>query len=101
MFFLKPSIKRVNPVHVHIVFIYILFILDCPSGFYGVNCSNVCSTPYYGVGCAMKCECVPCDRIYGCLLFTTDKPVQGTYAVLMEPLSESRETIFFEICTMY
>lgn len=46
--------------------IVILCFIACPPGYYGNNCSEVCSAPYFGLGCNQKCECNPCHHIHGC-----------------------------------
>lgn len=57
-------------------------------GYYGINCSDVCSTSYYGIGCTTKCECSPCHHIYGCLLITrVQQTVQRINTMKMEPTS--------------
>lgn len=65
-------------------FKYFLSFLACPAGYFGTNCSEKCWTHNYGIGCSRTCECSPCHHIYGCLLVTTVKPMQGMRAVSVE-----------------
>lgn len=59
---------------------YLLIIVDCPVGYFGVNCSNKCTPPTYGFYCSHVCECLACDHAFGCTLNTES---QGTnYRVL-------------------
>lgn len=70
-----------------------IFLLECPAGYYGTNCSKVCLASYYGIRCVTKCECSPCHHVYGCMLMTTDKMQHGIQANSIEPtivLSETR-----------
>lgn len=47
---------------------HLFLFLDCPSGYYGSNCSNSCRYPSYGVECQEKCQCAKkaCDHVFGC-----------------------------------
>ncbi|XP_062576108.1 uncharacterized protein LOC134237997 [Saccostrea cucullata] len=43
--------------------------LECPPGYYGVNCSALCSQGSYGHLCSQTCKKCPqelCDRVLGC-----------------------------------
>lgn len=40
--------------------------IDCPVGYYGDNCSEICPTPHYGLKCGKQCDCLSCHHIYGC-----------------------------------
>ena len=38
--------------------VYIYFIIEvCPAGYFGRNCSDLCTYPYYGNRCDEKCNC--------------------------------------------
>lgn len=50
----------------------LLFIVACPSGYHGDNCTSMCPTNTYGDSCGHKCTCSPCHHIYGCSLTTID-----------------------------
>lgn len=39
----------------------ILFLLECPAGTYGVNCSEACPEGYYGRLCKDVCP-LQCDQ---------------------------------------
>uniref|UniRef100_A0A8W8MIT1 Uncharacterized protein n=1 Tax=Magallana gigas TaxID=29159 RepID=A0A8W8MIT1_MAGGI len=56
----SPSDKYYNP-KIH-------NCTDCPSGYYGSNCSNSCRYPSYGVDCQEECQCAKkaCDHVFGC-----------------------------------
>lgn len=47
---------------------------DCPSGYYGPNCSNSCRYPLYGVKCQEECHCPKktCDPVFGFLDYGLD-----------------------------
>ena len=51
-------------------FIYFFFyILACPRGTYGLNCSDKCPEDLYGLFCGQKCKCSTgqyCDPVDGC-----------------------------------
>lgn len=49
--------------------------LDCPEGYRGINCSDVCPPTTYGIRCMQKCQCSSCHHVYGCniTLKTTGK----------------------------
>lgn len=49
---------------------------DCPIGYFGDNCSDICTPPSFGLFCAQKCSCLECHHIFGCN-FTTDSPEAG------------------------
>uniref|UniRef100_A0A8W8MLI8 Uncharacterized protein n=1 Tax=Magallana gigas TaxID=29159 RepID=A0A8W8MLI8_MAGGI len=42
--------------------------VDCPSGYYWINCSKPCHYPYYGSKCGQNCSCEEknCDHMSGC-----------------------------------
>lgn len=50
--------------------------LECPAGYFGDNCTDICLSSYYGRYCVQKCKCIPCHHIYGCV-FSTLKHVAG------------------------
>lgn len=64
---------------------YIAFhlVIDCPTGFYGTNCSRPCRYPNYGTNCQQDCshcERLQCNATFGCLTTSTDAPFnQGTF----------------------
>uniref|UniRef100_A0A8W8LTU3 TNFR-Cys domain-containing protein n=1 Tax=Magallana gigas TaxID=29159 RepID=A0A8W8LTU3_MAGGI len=60
---------------------YLLIIVDCPVGYFGVNCSDKCTPPSYGVHCSQVCECSPCDHAFGCILNTESQETEPTTAV--------------------
>lgn len=41
---------------------------DCPPGYYGKTCNNLCKQPYYGIHCTNECNCSEreCNPIFGC-----------------------------------
>ncbi|XP_078309703.1 uncharacterized protein LOC144618057 [Crassostrea virginica] len=41
---------------------------ECPAGFFGKNCSSLCSYPNYGILCKEECGCSnsSCHHAYGC-----------------------------------
>nr|XP_011425258.2 uncharacterized protein LOC105326778 [Crassostrea gigas] len=43
--------------------------INCPGGFYGVNCEKNCPYPNYGKRCSQICDCseLKCNNIFGCL----------------------------------
>nr|XP_034306495.1 uncharacterized protein LOC105342246 [Crassostrea gigas] len=47
------------------------FCKECPVGYIGVNCSHPCNPPLYGDLCSLRCECVKCHHIYGCVTDNT------------------------------
>lgn len=44
---------------------------DCPVGYTGDNCSDVCPPHTYGKLCSQSCKCTSCHHIFGCM--TTGK----------------------------
>lgn len=44
------------------------FVLECPVGYYRLNCSEKCIYPTYGVDCQSQCECSrdKCNVVTGC-----------------------------------
>lgn len=44
---------------------------DCPVGYTGDNCSDVCPPHTYGQLCSQPCKCTSCHHIFGCM--TTGK----------------------------
>lgn len=47
-----------------------LFIIECPKGTYGLNCSRRCPTNMYGNLCAKICNCngsQVCNHVDGCI----------------------------------
>lgn len=53
------------------LFSILVYFADCPPGYTGYNCSEVCPSPYYGLGCTHTCNCSECQHISGCIS-TTD-----------------------------
>ena len=47
---------------------YLIYLVDCPAGFYGPRCNATCSFPNFGQYCQGLCNCLKdrCDYIYGC-----------------------------------
>lgn len=46
------------------------FVIECPKGTYGENCSEICPVNLYGELCLERCDCKPnedCNRVHGCL----------------------------------
>lgn len=46
-----------------------VFIIECPKGTYGENCSVQCPDNMYGELCAKRCDCKAnqvCNRVDGC-----------------------------------
>lgn len=48
--------------------LYLLIIVDCFVGYFGVNCFDKCILFLYGVYCSYVCECLVCDYVFGCIL---------------------------------
>lgn len=47
-----------------------LFIIECPKGTFGENCSEQCPDIMYGEFCAKRCDCKAnqvCNRVDGCI----------------------------------
>lgn len=47
-----------------------LFIIECPKGSFGENCSTQCPDNMYGESCAKRCDCKAnqvCNRVDGCI----------------------------------
>lgn len=42
------------------------FIVVCPPGYHGDNCTDICSDNHFDYGCGQTCTCSPCHHIYGC-----------------------------------
>lgn len=40
---------------------------DCPVGYTGDNCSDVCPPHTYGKLCSQSCKCTTCHHIFGCM----------------------------------
>ncbi|XP_052680082.1 uncharacterized protein LOC128160794 [Crassostrea angulata] len=53
---------------------------DCPAGYFGLNCSDMCTQPSYGFLCNQVCNCSACHHIFGCNL-TTEIPEIRTSTV--------------------
>ncbi|XP_078341002.1 uncharacterized protein LOC144627560 [Crassostrea virginica] len=49
------------------------YCAECPTGTYGVNCSNLCQPLTYGKFCSEICNCTSsiCHHVYGCNLVST------------------------------
>lgn len=62
------NVKQIE-TKLHLIFFVpsLLISLECPEGYFGYNCSEVCQAPSYGLKCALKCGCSLCHHIYGCL----------------------------------
>lgn len=45
----------------------ILIFVECPIGYFGQNCSDICPWPTYGALCSKVCECQPCNHEDGCI----------------------------------
>lgn len=45
-----------------------MFVLECPVGYYRLNCSEKCIFPTYGVDCQSQCKCFQdkCNFVTGC-----------------------------------
>nr|XP_034307274.1 uncharacterized protein LOC117682853 isoform X2 [Crassostrea gigas] len=56
---------------------------DCPAGYFGHNCSDMCTQPSYGIQCGQKCNCTACHHIFGCYL-TTEFPELGQTTVTVK-----------------
>nr|XP_034329469.1 uncharacterized protein LOC105331273 [Crassostrea gigas] len=48
---------------------------DCPVGYTGDNCSDVCPPHTYGKLCGQPCKCTSCHHIFGCM--TTEASTIG------------------------
>ncbi|XP_052679865.1 uncharacterized protein LOC128160570 [Crassostrea angulata] len=51
------------------------YCIECPAGYFGVNCTNICPPLYYGIMCLQKCDCSTCHHVQGCIS-TTRIPVE-------------------------
>lgn len=51
--------------------------VDCPPGFFAVNCSRKCLYPYYGATCNQSCRCnkTHCNFVDGCETGNTNQGV--------------------------
>ncbi|XP_062621078.1 uncharacterized protein LOC134282679 isoform X2 [Saccostrea cucullata] len=47
--------------------------IECPLGYFGVECNIPCVYPSYGLRCNTICNCSEneCDNVHGCLLMST------------------------------
>nr|XP_034306497.1 uncharacterized protein LOC117682615 isoform X2 [Crassostrea gigas] len=43
------------------------FCKECPIGYFGVDCSVPCDQSFYGKLCSLRCGCLKCHHIYGCV----------------------------------
>lgn len=104
-----------------LLIISFFWTVDCPEGYRGINCTDVCPISTYGPGCRQTCNCLPCHHIYGCnvtlktegkqtqyirirILYTScDKSISFTaYCLLLEMFSTnmvlySKSCIFTDI----
>ena len=50
-----------------------LYLIECPAGFLGDNCSISCPYPSYGKLCNHMCGCAKssCHHVYGCSITTS------------------------------
>lgn len=57
--------------------------VDCPSGYYWINCSRPCQYPYYGSKCSQTCSCEEenCDHMSGCKNAITSVMPSAIYEV--------------------
>lgn len=46
-----------------------IFFLECPAGYFGLNCSQTCVFPSYGINCSEICNihCLICHHVQGCI----------------------------------
>lgn len=75
---------------------------ECPAGYYGDYCSEICRYPVYGSLCSKTCTCSPCHHIYGCnsthvttestMIATTDETENITQTI---GRTETYENILF------
>lgn len=49
-------------------YMFLLYIKECPNGYFGKNCSKACPLPFFGKKCQQKCSCKSdqCDFMIGC-----------------------------------
>lgn len=51
-----------------LVYPLLFFIFEeCPIGYFGFDCSVPCDQPFYGKLCSLRCGCLKCHHIYGCV----------------------------------
>lgn len=57
--------------------------IDCPSGYYWINCSKPCQYPYYGLKCGQNCSCGKenWDYISGCKRGHKSSTIKSKYEV--------------------
>ena len=74
----KTCLCFTNTSNLSVLKLYPLFaFIDCPEGFYGLNCSLKCRYPNYGIDCQKDCsQCGRklCNFIYGCPTGTVPIP---------------------------
>ncbi|XP_052680044.1 uncharacterized protein LOC128160742 [Crassostrea angulata] len=64
---------------------------ECPLGYFGDNCTNICPSSYYGRLCFHKCKCLPCHHIYECVS-TTLKRIAETTSYSYDTKDETTDT---------
>ena len=66
--------KLNNFISIHFQY---FFLLGCPPGYVGLNCTLQCPYPTYGFRCSGRCECDKdsCDFSTGCRHITTGKHI--------------------------
>lgn len=60
-------VKKIN-TYICIRFKCFIYVKECPTGYYWLNCNKSCSFPYYGKRCDHNCLCQEelCDFVTGC-----------------------------------
>jgi hypothetical protein len=65
----------------------LITFIECPTGTYGINCSEMCANGYFGKFCRQECKCQPneeCDPRHGCkgILFSLFSIANKVYLIV-------------------
>lgn len=67
--FVKKKKKYIY-VQRHFFFNSFFLFWDCPTGYFGENCTDKCKHPKFGIFCSETCDCPVCHHILGCISTT-------------------------------